>query len=71
MEAYCMKCRAKREIKNPKQITHKNGKEAVTGTCAVCNTKIFRMGKLQAAATATAKAASNKAVTAKKSIKVG
>lgn len=47
MEAYCVKCRAKREIKDPTQITMKNGRPAVTGKCAVCGTKIFRIGKLQ------------------------
>ncbi|MGO9178484.1 MAG: DUF5679 domain-containing protein, partial [Candidatus Limnocylindrales bacterium] len=25
-EAYCVKCKAKREVKNPEQITMKNGK---------------------------------------------
>ena len=29
MEAYCMKCRKKVEIKNPKQVTMKNGKPGV------------------------------------------
>ncbi|GIT44617.1 MAG: hypothetical protein Ct9H300mP11_25530 [Chloroflexota bacterium] len=28
MEAYCVKCRSKREIKNPEKITMKNGKPA-------------------------------------------
>ncbi len=45
MEAYCFKCRAKREIKNPTQVTLKNGKPAVTGTCSVCGTKVYRIGK--------------------------
>jgi len=44
--AYCVKCRKKREIKNPKQVTLKNGRLAVQGTCPVCNTKVFRMGKI-------------------------
>jgi hypothetical protein len=39
-----MKCRAKREIKEPKNVTMKNGKKAVQGTCPVCNTKLFRIG---------------------------
>jgi len=43
--AYCMKCRKKVEIKNPKQITLKNGRPAVQGVCAVCGTKVFRIGK--------------------------
>jgi len=43
--AYCMKCRQKREIKAPKQITLKNGRPAVQGVCPVCGTKVFRIGK--------------------------
>ena len=45
MEAYCVKCRAKREIKNPTAITMKNGKPATTGQCSVCGTKLFRIGE--------------------------
>ena len=45
MQAYCMKCRAKREIKNPKQIIMGNGRPATQGTCPVCGTKMFRIGK--------------------------
>jgi len=45
MEAYCVKCHAKREMKNPKSITMKNGKPATTGVCPVCGTKMFRIGK--------------------------
>jgi len=45
MDAYCFKCRAKREIKNPKKVTLKNGKPATQGVCAVCGTKVFRIGK--------------------------
>jgi len=45
-QAYCMKCRQKREIKDPKQITLKNNRPAVQGICPVCGTKVFRIGKL-------------------------
>lgn len=45
MDAYCMKCKAKRQVQNPKQITMKNGKPATQGTCPVCGTKVFRIGK--------------------------
>jgi len=45
MQAYCMKCRAKREIKNAKAITMKNGRPATQGICSVCGTKVFRIGK--------------------------
>lgn len=45
-EAYCVKCRTKREIRNPQSVTLKNGKPAVKGTCSVCGTSVFRIGKL-------------------------
>jgi len=45
MQAYCVKCRAKREIKDPKAITFKNGRPATQGVCPVCGTKMFRIGK--------------------------
>ncbi len=44
-QAYCVKCRAKREIKNPEPITFKNGRPATRGTCPTCGTKVFRIGK--------------------------
>jgi hypothetical protein len=44
--SYCVKCRQKREIRNPKQVTLKNGRLAVQGVCPVCRTKVFRMGKI-------------------------
>jgi hypothetical protein len=50
MEAYCVKCREKREIKDPRPVTLKNGKPATQGTCAVCGTKIMRIGKAVEAA---------------------
>lgn len=43
-EAYCVKCRAKREIKDPQEVTMKNGRPAMKGTCPVCGTAIFRIG---------------------------
>jgi len=45
MQAYCVKCRAKKEMKDPKNITMKNGKPATQGTCPTCGTKMFRIGK--------------------------
>ena len=43
--AYCMKCRRKVEIRNPRQIILKNGRPAVQGVCPSCGTKVFRIGK--------------------------
>ena len=45
MQAYCVKCRAKREMKDAKSITMKNGKPATQGICPTCGTKMFRIGK--------------------------
>ena len=44
MQGYCVKCRAKKEMKNAKAITMKNGKHASQGTCPTCGTKMFRIG---------------------------
>ena len=43
-EAYCVKCKAKQQMKDPKVVTMKNGKNATQGTCPVCGTKMFRIG---------------------------
>jgi RNase P subunit RPR2 len=45
MPAYCVKCRAKREMSNTQQITMKNGMPATQGVCSSCGTKMFRIGK--------------------------
>lgn len=42
--AYCVKCKAKTEIKDPEKVTLKNGKPATKGTCPKCGTKVFRIG---------------------------
>ena len=44
-QAYCVKCRASKDINNPSQITLKNGRPATQGTCPTCGTKVFRIGK--------------------------
>lgn len=44
MQAYCVKCKEKREMKNPQEVTMKNGKKAAQGTCPVCGTKMFKIG---------------------------
>ncbi len=44
VEGYCVKCKAKREMKDAKKVTLKNGKPATSGVCPKCGTKIFRIG---------------------------
>lgn len=31
-------------MKGEKQVTMKNGRNAITGTCSVCGTKMFKIG---------------------------
>ena len=42
-EGYCVKCKQKREIKNPEQVTMKNGRPAVRGKCTVCGTGMYKI----------------------------
>ena len=44
MQAYCVKCRDKRDMAQAKQITMKNGKPAVQGKCPVCGTTMNKIG---------------------------
>ena len=44
MEAYCVKCKSKREMQNARAVTMKNGKPAAEGVCPVCGTKLFKIG---------------------------
>ena len=43
--AYCVKCRNKVEIRNPRPVTLKNKRPATQGVCPACGTKVFRIGK--------------------------
>jgi hypothetical protein len=44
IQAYCVKDRKMVEMKDPKQITLKNGRQAWQGTCPNCGTKVTRIG---------------------------
>jgi len=48
MEAYCMKCKTKREIQNPEATFNAKASPVTIGTCSVCGTKLYRMGKTPA-----------------------
>lgn len=41
-EAYCVKCKTKREIKDAHVETLDNGRKAAKGECPVCGTKLTR-----------------------------
>ena len=48
MEAYCMKCKTKREIKDPVAQFNAKGSPVTVGVCPVCGTKLYRMGRTPA-----------------------
>ena len=39
---YCVKCKAKRRIENPKKAKTKNGRNMIKGKCGKCDTKMCR-----------------------------
>jgi len=39
-EAYCVKCKTKRVMKDAKVITNKLGRRQATGVCPTCGTKM-------------------------------
>lgn len=46
MEAYCVKCRAKVEVQNGKEViidTKRGKKKFLMGKCPVCGTKVSRV----------------------------
>ena len=43
-QAYCVKCKAKNDMVEAKQITMKNGRPATEGKCKTCGTKMFKIG---------------------------
>ena len=46
VEGYCVKCKAKKAIKDAKEVTMKNGRKAMKGKCPDCGTGMYRiMGK--------------------------
>lgn len=47
-QAYCVKCKTKREIANPKPVYTEKGTPATRGECSVCGTTLFRMGATEA-----------------------
>jgi len=48
MEAYCMKCKTKREILEPEAGFNANATPVTRGKCGVCGTTLYRIGKTPA-----------------------
>jgi hypothetical protein len=43
--AYCVKCRTKKQVRDPTPVTMKNGRAAISGFCCDCGTRVFRIGR--------------------------
>jgi hypothetical protein len=54
-------------MEDEKQITMKNGQRALSGTCPVCSTKMFKIGGGRVKTAAAPKAKAGKKKVAKKS----
>ena len=42
-DGYCVKCKTKREMKDSKEVTMKNGRKAVKGKCSKCGTVMYKI----------------------------
>ena len=42
-DGYCVKCKAKTEILDAKEVTMKNGRKAVKGKCKTCGTGVYKI----------------------------
>ena len=42
-EAYCVKCKAKREMKDAEEVKMKNGRPAMKGSCSSCGTGMYKI----------------------------
>jgi hypothetical protein len=47
IEACCTKCKMKRKMLNATEVTSKDGRMAVRGTCEVCGSNLHRFGRLK------------------------
>jgi DNA topoisomerase-1 len=48
VEAYCVKCKEKREISKPEPTFTSSGTPATKGICPICGTGLYRMGRTEA-----------------------
>ncbi|RMF76936.1 MAG: type I DNA topoisomerase [Chloroflexi bacterium] len=47
-QAYCVKCKSKRDMENPEAVYTRTGTPGTKGKCPVCGTTLFRMGATEA-----------------------
>lgn len=42
---YCVKCKAKKEMKDTQNVVMKNGRKAMKGKCTSCDTGMYKIMK--------------------------
>ena len=42
---YCVKCKAKKEMKDTQSVVMKNGRKAMKGKCSSCGTGMYKIMK--------------------------
>ena len=47
MEAYCVRCKAKREMAEPHPVYTKKGRPGTSGVCPVCGSGMYRLGETE------------------------
>ena len=48
LTAYCVKCKEKRDMQDPEAVYTATGTPGTRGRCAVCDTRLFKMGRTPA-----------------------
>jgi DNA topoisomerase I len=48
LQAYCVKCKTKRDMQDPQAVYTKTGAPGTRGVCTECGTNLFRMGETPA-----------------------
>lgn len=43
MDAYCMKCKGKKPLKDAQEVQMANGRKALKGKCQDCGTGLYRI----------------------------
>lgn len=52
MKAYCLKCKAQREMNNPQTTDIKNNRASIKGACSHCGASMHRIGSIPETANA-------------------
>jgi len=46
VEGYCVKCKTRRVMQDPKAVSTQAGRPAVRGVCPACGSRMFKLGRM-------------------------